>query len=65
MFTHLDKILTRNVRATWIGPATGARKDAGSYETGNQAGKMFPPAVVRDFETPPYWEDAVLLLQGC
>jgi hypothetical protein len=64
VFIHLDKILTKSVRATWINPATGERKEAGNYETGNLAGKMFPPAVVRDFETPPYWEDAVLLLQG-
>jgi Protein of unknown function (DUF4038)/Putative collagen-binding domain of a collagenase len=64
VFIHLDKILTKNLRATWINPVTRERKDAGSFETGNQAGKMFPPAMVRDFETPGYWQDAVLLLEG-
>jgi Protein of unknown function (DUF4038)/Putative collagen-binding domain of a collagenase len=64
VFIHLDKILDKNVRATWVNPVTGERKEAGSFETGNRAGKMFPPAVVRYFETPPYWQDALLLLQG-
>jgi Protein of unknown function (DUF4038)/Putative collagen-binding domain of a collagenase len=64
VFIHLDKILTKNVRATWINPSTGNRKDAGTYETGNLAGHMFPPGVVRVFETPGHWQDAVLLLEG-
>jgi Protein of unknown function (DUF4038)/Putative collagen-binding domain of a collagenase len=64
VFLHLDKILTKNVRVTWINPVTGERKDAGHYETGNLAGNMFPPGVVKYFETPGHWEDAVLLLEG-
>ena len=64
VFIHLHKILTKNVKATWINSVTGERKDAGSYLTGNRNEKMFPSAEIQHFSTPPYWEDAVLLLEG-
>jgi hypothetical protein len=64
VFLHLDKIATREVRATLINPATGERKDAGQYLTGNLNGKAFPGAAVRFFSTPGHWEDALVLLEG-
>jgi hypothetical protein len=64
VFVHLDKILTKNVKVTWINPATGERHDAGSFETGNLTGAMFPPAHVHLFMTAGHWEDAVLVLEG-
>lgn len=63
-FVHLHKLLTRNVKATWINPATGERREAGTYTTGNLNGQMFPSSEVRGFQTPGYWEDALLVLEG-
>jgi hypothetical protein len=63
-FVHLHKILTKNVKATWINPVTGEHREAGTYATGNLNGQMFPSAEVRDFQTPGYWEDALLVLEG-
>jgi len=64
VFIHLDKILTKNVKANWINPATGERKDAGSFATGNLTGDVFPSAEIQYFSTPGFWEDAVLILEG-
>jgi hypothetical protein len=63
-FVHLHKILTKNVKATWINPTTGQRKEAGTYLTGNLNNEIFPNAQVQWFETPGHWEDGVLLLEG-
>ncbi len=64
VFLHLDKILTKNVKVTFINPATGERKDGGTFATGNLTDAVFPPAQVHDFATPGFWQDAVLILQG-
>jgi len=61
---HLDKILTRNVKATLVNPATGEQKEAGVYATGNATGSVFPHGEARWFATPGHWEDAVLILDG-
>jgi hypothetical protein len=61
---HLDKILSKNVRVTWISPTTGERKEAGTYLTGNFNGKTFPEARTHAFTVPGHWEDAVLLLES-
>lgn len=61
---NLDKILTRNVRCTWVNPATGERREAGVYPTGNQTGAIFPTGSPQWFSVPGHWEDAVLLLDG-
>jgi hypothetical protein len=63
VFLHLDKIEAKDARATWINPATGERKDAGTHATGNLTGATFPAANTQFFKTPPFWEDAVLLLE--
>ena len=64
VFLHLDKIASREVRATLINPATGERKDAGSFLTGNLNGGVFPGAQTRSFSTPEHWEDTLVLLEG-
>jgi hypothetical protein len=64
VFLHLDKIEARRARATWISPVTGERREAGTYETGNLTGAVFPRALTQFFKTPDFWEDAVLLLEA-
>jgi hypothetical protein len=64
VFLHLDKVEAKTARATWISPATGERKDAGTFATGNLTGATFPEARTQFFKTPDFWEDAVLLLEG-
>lgn len=64
VFVHLDKIAARNCKATWINPANGTRKDAGTFVTGNLNGKIFPDGRTQYFSTPGHWEDAVLLLES-
>ena len=64
VFLHLDKIASREVRATFINPVTGERKDAGSFLTGNLNGGVFPGAQTHSFSTPGHWEDALVLLEG-
>jgi hypothetical protein len=62
---HLDKILTQNVRATWVNPQTAEQKDAGVFATGNLIeGRVFPKGQSQWFATPGFWEDAILLLDG-
>jgi len=61
---HLDKILTRRVRATWVDPRSGEAREAGVYATGNATGSVFPKAETAWFSVPGHWEDAVLLLDG-
>ncbi len=61
---HLDKIMSRQVKATWINPQNGEEQDAGIYATGNLAGSIFPQARSQWFATPPFWEDAILTLDG-
>jgi len=61
---HLDKILTRQVKATLINPATGEEQDAGAYPTGNATDSVFPKGTTQWFATPGHWEDAVLVLDG-
>ncbi len=63
VFIHLDKIATRELKATWINPATGERKEAGIDLTGNFNGEVFPTARTQYFSTPGHWEDALLLLE--
>jgi hypothetical protein len=64
VFLHLDKIATKGVRVTWINPATGERKPAGVFRTGNLNGKTFPDGQTQHFSTPGHWEDGLLLLEG-
>ena len=54
----------KNAKATWISPVTGEKKDAGTFATGNRTGAVFPGSPQQFFKTPPFWEDAVLLLEG-
>lgn len=61
---HLDKVATREVKATWVSPQTGEAQDAGTYATGNMTGSIFPQARTQWFSTPGFWEDAVLILDG-
>ncbi|NLD73945.1 MAG: DUF4038 domain-containing protein, partial [Chloroflexi bacterium] len=62
---HLDKILAREVRATWVDPRTGEEQDAGRYTTGNNVpGRVFPRGEKAWFSTPGHWEDAVLILDA-
>lgn len=61
---HLDKILTRRVRATWVDPRSGEAREVGIYATGNATGSVFPKAETAWFSVPGHWEDAVLLLDG-
>jgi len=61
---HLDRILTRQVKATLVNPATGEEREAGTYLTGNATGSVFPKGTTQWFSTPGHWEDAVLLLDG-
>jgi hypothetical protein len=61
---HLDKIATREVKATWVDPRTGESKDGGTYATGNLTGRQFPEWLRQCFSTPDFWEDAVLILDG-
>jgi hypothetical protein len=61
---HLDKILTKHVKVTWVNPQTGEERDGGTFATGNLTGTVFPQPQSRWFSTPGHWEDAVLLLEG-
>jgi hypothetical protein len=61
---HLDKIATRDVKATWINPQNGEQKEAGTYATGNLTDSFFPRSQTQWFSTPGYWEDAVLILDA-
>jgi hypothetical protein len=64
VFLHLDKVEAKSAKATWISPITGEKKDAGTFATGNRTGSVFPASPQQFFKTPPFWEDAVLLLEG-
>lgn len=62
---YLERILTRQVKITWINPRTGEERDGGTYLTGNRNEKAFPDGFTRTpFTVPGYWEDAVLILDG-
>jgi hypothetical protein len=61
---HMDRILTRHVKATLVNPATGEEKDAGTYATGYWSDSQFPQPKPQWFATPGHWEDAVLILDG-
>jgi hypothetical protein len=61
---HTDKILCRSVKCTWVNPATGEEREAGTYQTGNNTGAVFPPPGSQWFSVPGHWEDAVLILDG-
>jgi hypothetical protein len=61
---HLDRILTREAKATLVNPATGEEREAGTYATGNRTGSVFPRGTTQWFATPGHWEDAVLVLDG-
>lgn len=63
-FVHLDKIASGEARATWINPATGDRKEAGTHLTGNRDGKGWPAWKIQSFTVPFHWEDAILLLES-
>jgi hypothetical protein len=60
----LGRILTRQVKATWINPSTGEQREAGVFATGNQTTEIVPQHVKQWFSTPDFWEDAVLLLDA-
>jgi len=62
---NVDRLLTRQVRATLVNPASGEEKDAGIFATGNATGAVFPEWQSQAFSVPGYWEDAVLILDGC
>ena len=64
VLVHLDKILTREVKVTWVNPRDGEQREAGTYPTGNNTGKVFPEARSQWFSVPGHWEDAVLILDG-
>lgn len=64
VLVHLDKILSRQVRCTWVNPATGEQREAGVYPTGNQNGSVFPEARSQWFSVPGHWEDAILLMDA-
>jgi len=61
---HLDKLLTKKVNVTWVNPQNGEQQDAGAYATGNLVEGTFPQGKSQWYSTPPYWEDAVLILDG-
>ena len=61
---HLDKLLTKEVNVTWVNPQNGEQQDAGAYATGNLVEGTFPQGKSQWYSTPPYWEDAVLILDG-
>ena len=61
---NLDRILTPNVKCTWVNPASGEEQDAGTDDTGNRPGVVFPGSSARWFSVPGHWEDAVLILDG-
>jgi len=63
-FVQTSKFLTKSVKATWINPATGEKKDAGTYPTGHLTNRIFPSWEVQAFKTPDFWEDALLVLEG-
>jgi len=63
-FINVSRIATKEVRATWISPVDGKRKDAGRFLTGNHNGRPFPDNRVEVFTTPDHWEDALLLLEA-
>lgn len=61
----LGKMNGKQCKAKWINPKTGDTKDAGIFETGNYGGdgmpKMWP---VKDFSTPSFWEDSLLVVEA-
>jgi hypothetical protein len=61
---HLDKILTKRVKATWVNPRDGVTQDAETFETGNLVHPVWPRGRSQWFSVPGHWEDAVLLLDG-
>lgn len=61
---HLDKILNRRVRVTWVNPQDGEEREAGDFATGNATGSVFPERQWAWFSVPDHWEDAVLILDG-
>jgi len=61
---NVDKILAPRVQCTWVNPATGEEKDAGTFDTGNRPGEIFPAWRSEWFSVPGHWEDAVLILDG-
>ncbi len=63
-FIQVHRIGAKQVKATWINPADGTRKDAGTFPTGNLTGRPFPDNRVELFTTPGHWEDALLLLEA-
>ncbi len=64
VLVNLEKILTREVKVSWVNPQDGEQRDAGTYATGNLAGTTFPQHSAQWFSTPGHWEDAVLILDG-
>ena len=62
---YLDRIAMPKVRATWVNPQNGETLDGGLYDTGNGVeGSTFPIWTTQWFSVPPFWEDAVLILDG-
>jgi hypothetical protein len=61
---HLDKIATRQVRATLVDPRGGEARNAGIFATGNLGEGDFPEARTQWFSVPVHWEDAVLILDA-
>lgn len=61
---QLDKIVTKNVKATFVNPQDSTEVEAGTYETGYMLPAIFPRAHTQWFSTPARWEDAVLILDA-
>ncbi len=62
---RLGHMKTQNIKATWINPQDGERKDAGihqAYKLENYRGVR--TACMQTFSCPDVWEDAVLLLES-
>ncbi len=62
---NIDRILAPRVQATLVNPATGEKRDAGLYPTGNATGETFYQWKSQWFSTPGFWQDAILILTGC
>jgi hypothetical protein len=62
---EMNRIASARAQATWVHPQTGESVDAGVHLTGNRIpGRTLPERVHQAFTTPPFWQDAVLILDA-
>jgi hypothetical protein len=54
---HLDRLQARQVKATFVNPATGEQRDAGTFPA-------TWPTTEHWFSTPGHWEDALIVLEA-